>query len=142
TVPATSAWQKNWLDPDLNNFRQNVPGEGSGQDVPDLTTGVAGFSCSGNQATLFAPVCNRGSAPIGAGVNASFYDGPTKVCETVTTKPLQPGECELVSCVWASAPSDDPVDIQVKSDEGGEKTECKEGNNDGTVLGVSCKGPA
>ena len=141
TIPQTSSWQKNWLDPDLNNFRQNVPGDASGKDSPDITAGVSGFTCQGSQATLTAPVCNRGSAPIAAGIKASFYDGTTKVCEALTTKTLQPGECELVSCLWATPPSD-PVDIQVVTDEDGEKTECKEGNNLGTVVGVHCRGPA
>lgn len=141
TVPQTSSWQKNWLDPDLNNFRQNVPGDASGQDSPDLTAGISGYSCQGSQATLTAPVCNRGSAPIGPGVKAAFYDGSTKVCEAVTTKALQPGECEQVSCTWATPPTD-PVDIQVITDEDGEKTECKEGNNQGTVFGVKCQGPS
>ncbi len=141
TIPATSTWQKNWLDPTLNNFRQNVPGNADGTASPDLTAGVSGYSCFGSQATLKAPICNRGSAPIGAGVKASFYDGTTLVCETVTSKPLQPGECETVSCTWDSPPKD-PVDIQVLADEDGENTECKEGNNQGTVIGVHCQGPS
>jgi hypothetical protein len=141
TIPKTSAWQKNWLDPDLNNFRQNVPGEASGLDSPDLTAGVAGFSCSGTSATLNAPICNRGTAPIGSGVKVSFYAASTLVCEAQTTKPLASGECETVSCVWASAPSD-PVDVSVIADEAGEKTECKEGNNEGTIFGVKCVPPS
>jgi hypothetical protein len=141
TVPKTSAWQKNWLDKDLNNFRQNVPGDASGQDSPDVTAGVSGFSCDGGKAKLSAPICNRGTAPIGSGVKASFYDGATKVCEAVTTKALQPGECELVTCTW-DTPPEEPVDIHVIGDEDNEKSECKEGNNEGTVIGVFCKGPA
>jgi hypothetical protein len=141
TIPQTSAWQKNWKDPKLNNFRQNVPGDASGKDAPDITAGISGYSCQGGQAQLTAPVCNRGSAPIGAGVKAAFYHGASKVCETLTTKALQPGECEVVSCMWATPPSE-PVDIEVIADEDGEKSECKEGNNHGTVKGVHCKGPA
>lgn len=141
-VPKTSAWKKNWLDPTLNNFRQNVPGDASGQDIPDMTTGIAGFSCGGSGANLTAPVCNRGTAPIGAGVKVGFYDGTTKVCEAVTTKALNPGECETVSCVWSTPPTAVPVDIKVISDDDSSKTECKEGNNEGSVLGVKCKPPA
>jgi hypothetical protein len=141
TIPATSAWQKNWKDPKLNNFRQNVPGDASGKDAPDLTAGISGFQCQGGQAKLSAPICNRGSAPIGAGVQAAFYDGTTKLCEALTTKALQPGECEIVSCMWATPP-EQPVDVEVVADEEGVKTECKEENNHGTVKGVFCKGPA
>lgn len=142
TVPKTSAWKKNWLDPTLNNFRQNVPGDASGQDIPDMTTGIAGFSCGSGGALLSAPVCNRGTAPIGLGVKVGFYDGSTKVCETATTKALNPGECETVTCLWATPPPSTPKDVTVISDDDQSKTECKEKNNQGTVLGVKCKPPA
>lgn len=142
TVPKSSAWKKNWLDPTLNNFRQNVPGDASGQDIPDVTTGIAGFQCGSSGALLSAPVCNRGTAPIGTGVKVGFYDGTTKVCETATTKALNPGECETVSCVWTSPPTATPTDVKVISDDDSSKTECKEKNNEGTVLDVKCKPPA
>jgi CARDB len=139
TIPKTSQWKKNWLDPTLNNFRQNVPGQANGQATPDLTAGVAGFQCVGGAVSLSAPICNRGSAPVAAGVKAGFYDGTTKVCEASTTQPLQPGECEVVSCTWATPPAATPTDIQVMSDDDGAQGECKEGNNQGTVFGVKCK---
>jgi hypothetical protein len=140
-IPTTSQWQPNWLQPDLNNFRQNVPGDGEGQQVPDMTAGVAGFVCVGGTAELHAPVCNRGSAPIAAGVNVGFYDGTTLVCSTKTTKALQPGECEDVTCAWTTPPKGNTgVDITVIADDGGEKAECKEGNNQGTIFGVKCSG--
>jgi hypothetical protein len=141
-VPKTSLWKPNWLEPELNNFRQNVPGSGEGTDIADMTAGVAGFSCVGATATLNAPVCNRGSAPVGAGVKVGFYDGTTLACETQTTKALQPGECEMVSCTWATPPSGTGKDIDVVADDGGSNTECKEGNNHGTVFGVKCKPPS
>lgn len=142
TVPKTSAWKKNWLDPTLNNFRQNVPGDASGQDTPDMTSGIGGFQCGSSGALLSAPVCNRGASPIGTGVKVAFYDGTTKVCETATTKALNPGECETVSCVWAAPPTATPSDVTVVSDDDGSKTECKEKNNQGTIAGVKCKPPA
>ncbi|MCA9592845.1 MAG: hypothetical protein KC776_06025 [Myxococcales bacterium] len=141
TIPKTSAWQKNWLQSDLNNFRQNVPGNADGQDTPDLTAGIAGFTCGGQGATLSAPICNRGTAPLGSGVNVGFYDGTTKLCETSTTKALQPGECETVSCLWTT-PTETPVDVDVIADDTEKNTECKEGNNHGTVQGVKCQPPA
>ena len=142
TVPKTSAWKNNWLDPTLNNFRQNVPGDASGQDIPDMTAGVGGFKCVPSGAQLSAPVCNRGTAPIGVGVKVGFYEGTTKLCETATTKALNPGECETVSCVWTSPPPSTGVDVTVLSDDDSSKTECKEKNNQGTVFGVKCKPPA
>lgn len=142
TIPKTSAWKKNWLDPKLNNFRQNVPGNASGQDIPDMTAGIAGFSCGSGGALLNAPVCNRGTAPIGAGVKVGFYDGATKVCDAATKQALAPGKCETVTCLWATPPTATPVDIKVMADDDAAKTECKEGNNEGTVVGVKCKPPA
>jgi hypothetical protein len=141
TIPKSSAWKKNWLQPELNNFRQNVPGNADGQDTPDLTAGIAGFTCGSAGAKLNAPICNRGTSPLGAGVNVGFYDGTTKVCETKTTKALQPGECETVSCTWATPPLD-ATDVDVIADDTDKNTECKEGNNHGTVPGVKCKPPA
>ncbi|HMR06598.1 MAG TPA: CARDB domain-containing protein [Polyangiaceae bacterium] len=142
TVPKTSAWQKNWKDPDLNNFRQNVPGDASGKDSADVTAGIAGFTCGAGGALLKAPVCNRGTAPLGANVPVGFYDGATQVCSAKTTKALNPGECETVSCTWTNPPTSAKTDIQVVADDGGANTECKEGNNLGTVLGVVCQPPA
>ncbi len=141
-IPKTSQWKPNWLEPDLNNFRQNVPGTGEGQDIADLTAGVAGYVCSTSSAELHAPICNRGSAPIGAGVKVGFYDGTTKVCEAVTSKALQPGECEEVTCTWTTPPTNGKKDINVIADDGGENSECKEGNNQGTIFGVQCQPPA
>ncbi len=141
TVPSTSTWQKNWLDPQLNNFRQNVPGNASGQDIADITAGVAGFSCTGSGAVLNAPVCNRGSAPIGPSVPVGFYDGQTLLCTAQTSKALAPGECVNVSCVWSNPPTT-ATDVTVVADDGGANTECKEGNNTGTIFGVSCQPPS
>jgi hypothetical protein len=142
TIPKRSAWKDNWLDPDLNNFRQNVPGTANGQDTPDLTAGISGFSCGASGALLSAPICNRGTAPVGSGVKVGFYDGTTKVCEATTSKPLGPGECETVSCVWATPPTTTSKDIKVLSDDDSSNTECKEKNNEGSVLDVKCKPPA
>ena len=139
TVPQTSKWKDNWLDPQLNNFRQNVPGVANGKATPDLTAGVAGSSCSGGTATLTAPICNRGAADIAAGVDVGFYNGFTKVCSASTTKALKPGECEQLSCQWSSPPDTQPVDITVQADDGSKSTECNENNNQGTIFGVHCK---
>jgi len=143
TVPKTSQWKNNWEQPGLNNFRQNVPGTADGNLTADLTAGASEtFSCGGTKATLSSPICNRGSDAIGAGVSVAFYDGQTKVCEATTKKPLQPGECETVSCLWDSPPQNQTSkkDIRVVADDSNHSTECSEGNNEGVVYGVFCKG--
>jgi hypothetical protein len=145
TIPKTSQWQKNWLAPELNNFRQNVPGTPNGNAVPDSTAGAATFpNCSSNVATLEVEVCNRGSAPVGAGVVVGFYVASQQVCQTTTTSALAPGECAPVSCVWDSPPTSSAtaVDVDVIVNDGGGVTECKSGNNDGLIKGVFCTPPA
>ena len=140
TIPQTSAWAKNWLDPDLNNFRQNVPGNANGQSTPDLTAGPSGFTCSSGAANLSAPVCNRGADPVAPGIKVGFYEGMNKVCEGVTMGVLNPGDCENVGCQWASPPTTDPgTDVVVVADDGSDRSECKEGNNEGDISDVFCK---
>jgi len=100
-VYKTSEWLNNWEQPGLNNFRQNVPGTPNGQSTADPTAGASSaVVCGAGGATLKVDVCNRGADAMGAGVKVGFYDGAQKICETETTQPLQPGECEQVSCLW------------------------------------------
>ncbi|NUO51580.1 MAG: hypothetical protein HOV80_22215, partial [Polyangiaceae bacterium] len=116
TIPQSSMWPKNWLQPELNNFRQNVPGDPNGNAVPDATAGATQFSsCNGEQATLSVAICNRGAAPQAAGVEVGFYVMGALVCEAATTMPLDPEECETVSCVWATPPQTQAgaVDVDV-----------------------------
>jgi hypothetical protein len=145
TIPSSSQWQKNWLSPDLNNFRQNVPGTPNGNAVPDSTAGAATFPlCAANVAELRVDVCNRGSAPVGAGLVVGFYVDATQVCETTTTSALAPGECAPVTCLWSSPPTNEAaaVDVDVVVNDGGGVTECKGGNNVGVIEGVFCTPPS
>ncbi|MFO0757141.1 MAG: VCBS repeat-containing protein [Byssovorax sp.] len=142
TVPKTSAWKNNWDDPKLNNFRQNVPGNQNGLATGDSTAGATSqFVCGGGGVTLSAPVCNRGSDPIGAGLSVGFYLDGNLLCGAKTTKALAPDACEDVSCFWATPPPAEgqKVNVTVKPNDDGAYAECKPGNNDGTVLGVFCK---
>lgn len=145
TVPPTSMWEKNWLVPELNNFRQNVPGDPNGNAVPDATAGAALFdSCSGGEAVLQVNVCNRGAAPQAAGMNVGFYVMGVLVCQAETSMPLLPDECEMVSCTWASPPQSPgaAVDVDVVANDGGDISECKDGNNAGVVQDVWCAPPS
>jgi hypothetical protein len=145
TIPSSSTWQKNWLVPELNNFRQNVPGDPNGNAVPDATAGATQFSsCSGESAILSVAICNRGAAPQAAGVVVGFYVMGMEVCQTQTTMPLDPDECETVSCVWDTPPTtaSSAVDVDVVANDGGAISECKEGNNEGVILDVYCTPPS
>lgn len=131
--------------PELNNFRQNVPGDPNGNAVPDATAGAALFdSCSGGEAILEVDVCNRGAAPQAAGVNVGFYVMGALVCQTQTSMPLGPEECERVGCTWTTPPQNvgSAVDVDVVANDGGGISECKEGNNAGVVQDVWCSPPS
>lgn len=142
TIPKTSDWQKNWTQAGLNNFRQNVPGTANASDIGDLTAqSTATFSCNNTTAVLATPVCNRGTAPIGAGVSVGFYAGTTKACSAKTAGVLQPGACESVSCEWLSPPSKTPgVDIDVVPNDDGALAQCDPNNDKGRVKAVFCDG--
>jgi hypothetical protein len=153
-VPQTSLWTQNWADPELNNFRQNVQGEASSDSIADMTSrSGAGYICDeGDVATLQAMICNRGTAPVGAGIPVAFYIGDPEDCELIpgcdamTEEILRPGECTPVTCAWANAP-DDPTDVTLVADDDGSCTtyvgerECHEENNRATIVGVQCNAP-
>jgi hypothetical protein len=121
-----------------------VPGSTDALSVPDTTAGASVFmTCAGGTANLTVAICNRGAAPMGAGVAVGFYVGTEKVCETATTQPLAPEQCENVVCAWDTPPATEPgkVDVTVVANDGGGLSECKEGNDEGVIQGVFCKPP-
>ena len=95
SVPAVA--ERNWLIAGLNNFRQNVQGEGLFQ-APDLTARLVEAwtaACQINGLIIWAQVSNRGSRAVAAGVPVSFYRGDPRaggqLLGTVrTTQPLRP----------------------------------------------------
>jgi hypothetical protein len=142
TIPKTSQWQANWLDPKLNNFRQNVPGNANGLATGDATAAPSDtFACSPSGVGLSTSVCNRGSDPIGAGLSVGFYVNGMKVCGAVTTMGLAPDACEVVGCTWATPPvtAGAAVDVDVVANDDGAYKECKNGNDHGAVHAVFCK---
>jgi hypothetical protein len=141
TIPKTSAWMNNWDVLGLNNFRQNVPGVTNGLATGDATAGASStYACTGGGASLTAPVCNRGAAPIAAGLDVGFYVSGMKVCSTTTMTALQPGACDPVSCLWASPPTmqSQAVTVDVIANDGMAYKECNTGNDHGTVVAVFC----
>src|SRR5690606_18988197 len=134
----------------LNNFRQNIQGALDPDAFPDLTGGGDGDNCSLNQdgtqtLTLTVNVCNRGTQAVGAGVPVAFYEGLTPEllrCQSQTTPLVDPGEWEQVSCDISPAPVGEPTDVLVVVDDDGsgqgERAECFEGNNQATLVGLTC----
>jgi len=140
TIPTTASWTANWTTTGLNNFRQNVPGTNA-QNIGDLTA-QAGmtYQCSGASVTLVAPICNRGTAPVGAGIDVGFYVGTTNICSTTTATALPVGQCETVSCMWTGPPSiaASAVNVTVVANDGSAVQECDGTNDQGVVQDVFC----
>ncbi len=146
-IPRTSATMSNWLDPTLDNFRQNVPGSAMPGASPDLTTSGSPLVCDSMGARLTARICNRGSEPVGSGVTVGFYVGDpamggTRICDSASVGDLMVGMCENVECAWPGAPAGMPgVDIWVVADDGSVAGECREANNITQFRGVYCGAP-
>jgi hypothetical protein len=145
TVPSTSTWASNWKTTSLNNFRQNVPGEANGKAIGDITAQAGpNFLCAGSSAVFEAPVCNRGSAPVGSGVVVGFYlgseDAGTSLCTATTATALNVGQCETVSCTWTSPPTSgaSAVNVTVVANVGNGVPVCDTTNNLGLVEQVYC----
>jgi len=147
TIPRTSVAAANWLDPELNNFRQNVQGDVVPNAAPDLTSQAgAPIACNaeGTEATLSATVCNRGTEPVGEGISVGFYEsdpsmGGALLCSARTISMLMPGDCEPVECVWSAPRTTEPgIQLWVVPDDDGATGECHEGNNAAVFDDVRC----
>lgn len=126
----------------MEQLPQNVQGTiKSEAPAPDLTGGrydpVEGDSDCVRRWVLAANLCNRGAAPVPAGVAGTFYVGDPraggkKICTTHTLKPLPPATCETVRCDYADPPRGS-VDLWFVADDDGSgmgmEAECKEHNN-------------
>jgi hypothetical protein len=145
TIPRSGEVAKNWLVPELNNFRQNVQGELSALGIPDLTAAEDGdpreLECElDGYGLLEAQVCNRGMLPMGPGMVVAFTEGATdgpELCRATLEAALPIGTCEPVSCLAELAGS--AVDVYVVIDPDGLIEECWEGNNFAFFGEVHCK---
>ncbi|MBN2496315.1 MAG: hypothetical protein JXR96_17105 [Deltaproteobacteria bacterium] len=145
---------RNWVDPELNNFRQNAQGGGL-FDAPDLTARGLGYTaglCYARGVVVFAAVANRGDQPVPPGVPVAFYRGDPREGGVLlgvvhTSGFLSPGEVEVVAFVWTGVPVDQPAETVyvVADDRGGGATpdgihsECREANNVGHIEGIVCR---
>ncbi len=142
-IPRTSEIVSNWLEPGLNNFRQNTQGDLGVLQLADLTVVMSEIDtlCLGEGGTtdLTARVCNRGTNPVSDGVTVEYLEnadldappddpGAVSLCTAETSMLLMPGECEVVSCT-ATVSAD--VNVFVLVDPNDEIADCHPGNNDG-----------
>lgn len=139
----------NWELPGLNNYRQNVQGEGV-FNAPDLA--LLGLDASQEDCPdmlrLRARVINQGALGVPAGVPVAFYEGTTPMADALigvvrTPGPLLPGQSALLEVAWDVAGMPPFSFVAVADDDGtgmGEVAECRE-DDDAAVAsigGVMC----
>jgi hypothetical protein len=130
--------------PPLNNFRQNVQGEGL-FDAPDLAIKDPAFLGCPGPFTVSARVVNQGALGVLAGLKVAFYlDGMPRTLIGVasTTHALLPGDSEVVSVMFTPPMgSMGPWSIIIVADDdgtgAGTSSECNEMNNAST-LPIAC----
>ncbi|MEZ4366318.1 MAG: hypothetical protein R2939_08505 [Kofleriaceae bacterium] len=131
----------NWEQPGLNNYRQNVQGDGI-FNAPDLAVELSvGLElCSQGQLNLKARVSNLGALGVPPGVEVAFYAGAdatgTLLGIVSTTVPLLPGASTTVTqAVPVGAAGSYAVTVDGLLDAVGE---CDEANNSDAATAVSC----
>lgn len=138
--------EPNFSSPGLNNFRQNVQGEGV-FNAPDLTVSlsVALDACWSGEHRLIARVTNLGSLGVHMGVPVLFErlleDGSAEVLGTAfTTGPLLPGQSEnvILDAPGLEGMQDYRVTVDLGSTSAEEVAECDEDNNTDEITEVSC----
>ncbi len=145
TIPASEP--RNWETPGLNNYRQNVQGEGvfNAPDLKILALEVRLDGCP-TSATLRARVTNEGNLGVEAGVLVAFYPGtpgaPGELLGTaMTTSPLLPGGTTVVEL---NVPLTGPAPyafVAVVDDDGtgaGTVAECDEDDNAAAIGELDC----
>ncbi|MEX1363305.1 MAG: FG-GAP-like repeat-containing protein, partial [Nannocystaceae bacterium] len=147
-VPAVEI--DNWTQPDLNNYRQNVQGEGV-FNAPDLTVElVVGLgSCFEQQLELLATVRNVGSLGVPAGIDVTLYEGTdatgTAVGTQATPQPLLPGAQIIMSWTVPFPPGSPALSYFVAVDGAeaaqGDVIECDESNNSANTVTAECPAP-
>lgn len=140
----------NWTQPNLNNYRQNVQGEGV-FNAPDLTAELAvGLgSCFEQELELLATVRNVGSLGVPAGIDVTLYEGTdatgTVVGTQATSAPLLPGAQEVLSWTVPFPPGSPALSYYVAVDGAdeaqGQVLECDESNNSASTVTAECPAP-
>ncbi len=153
TIPKTDAWKQNFMEPGLNNYRQQVQGKTGAGVAPDITGRFTSSAdaCHINdngKAQLNAQVCNRGTKPVGSKMPAIFYKesiAPENIlCVSYTADKVPVGDCMEVSCEFDSKTAlelaNKKIVMRVNDDGKGGKTtiECNEDNNTDEIVLNEC----
>ncbi len=137
---------RNWENANLNNFRQNVQGEGifNASDLSvDISVGTQ--TCLDETFEIYVTVRNQGSLGIPSGVTVSLWEGTDATGMLVGTQEtngaLLPGGFEQF--IWlVEAPAEVPKNYYTAVDGAEDSTgvilECNEDNNTGATETVAC----
>ncbi len=145
-VPTAEA--DNWDQPGLNNYRQNVQGDGI-FNAPDLALELsAGLAqCGVDELELRARVTNLGALGVPMGVEVTFWRGTDASGELLgaatTTAPLLPGNSTIVTLTVAAPDVDTDYYAAADTAPGpgggvGIITECDETNNGDRITEAAC----
>ena len=139
-VPLTE--DDNWTQPGLNNYRQNVQGDGV-FNAPDLAVELAvGLDqCEAGMLQLRARVTNQGALGVRPGVTVTFHRGTSAagpvIGSATTTVPLLPGQATILAITIADPGTPTSYFVTVDTPPG-VVAECDETNNDDTATDVRC----
>ena len=136
----------NWTDPLLNNFRQNVQGEGV-FNAADLTASLAiDLNKCSAELVLKATIYNEGALGVPAGIDVTFYEGNDNTGLKLGTKPtveaLLTGGSTTVT--WTVPAPMGKTNYFVEVDGGvdnGIIDECDNANNGALVTDAECPEP-
>ncbi|MDX9722491.1 MAG: VCBS repeat-containing protein [Myxococcota bacterium] len=135
--------EDNWTKAGLNNYRQNVQGEGV-FNAPDLDVdiSVGQLDCATGQLELRARVSNLGALGVAAGVEVQFFEGNdasgTLLGTAITSIPLLPGGSTIVSLLVPGSSTPHDYYVQVDGSGASAVVECDESNNDAGISEVRC----
>ncbi|MFU8806065.1 MAG: hypothetical protein ACNA8W_19795, partial [Bradymonadaceae bacterium] len=134
----------NWQVGYLNNFRQNVQGEGL-FNAPDLVILEFTTTCADEGLNLSIVVGNQGSRGVLSGIPVAVFDKDDVLITVLeTTQALLPGGRETLTFHWAGAPVEygdgQTLLIHARVDDDGTGAgiinECKEDNNHAAVEAI------
>jgi hypothetical protein len=150
TIPLVE--QPSWSTAGLNNYRQNVQGDGL-FNAPNLTISkleINADSCGVGSMIIRVTLTNAGSLGVRAGtVSAAVWGGaPEQLIGVVTnTRDLPPGASETIELTWAvpAAQAGRTFDVRAAADDDGagnpRHNECREDDNAAVQRDVVCAVP-
>lgn len=140
----------NWTQPSLNNYRQNVQGEGA-FNAPDLAVELTAAlaECSQGRLRIVARVRNQGALGVAAGVPVSLHAGEDAQGALIGTQTTQtrllPGQQTELEWVLDFPIGSDALALFVTVDGedgvGSRVAECDESNNHAASASVACHVP-